>query len=64
MPDLTPNDLLGLAELFRLAANDPRGRQSIMPDQVPVLLSRTDCTALAALLLAESIRRREVAPTT
>lgn len=59
MPDLTPNDLLGLAELLRLRAADKRGMTSIMPDHVPVMLTRDDCRALAALLLAESIRRRE-----
>lgn len=64
MPDLTPNDLLGLAELFRLSAQDKWDAHSIMPDHVPVVLSRTDCQALAALLLAESIRRREAAPAT
>lgn len=59
MGELSANDLLGLAELFRLATQD--GRQPI-PDHRFVLLSDDDCRALSAFLLSASIRKRETTP--
>jgi hypothetical protein len=57
MDDFTPNELLGLAELFRLSAMRPQ--QPLAPGNVFVLVPAEDCRRLSALLLAESIRRRE-----
>ena len=46
MPPMTQNDMIGLAELFRLAAKNPQP----FPGHVQVLLSVADCERLAMLL--------------
>ncbi len=45
---MTQNDILGLAELFRLSANN----KPITPGLVAVVLSPEDCRAVSDLLLS------------
>jgi hypothetical protein len=54
--ELSPNALLGLAELFRLTSQKESER---LPGMALVVFPLADWAALSRLLLAESIRRRE-----
>lgn len=47
---MTPNDLLGLAALFRLAKDNPQPT----PGQVFVLLPVADCAGIADALEAQA----------
>jgi hypothetical protein len=50
----TRNDLIGLAELFRLAVQT---NPHVIPGVVPVALSPDDCVRIADILTAEIERR-------
>jgi hypothetical protein len=45
---MTPNDILGLAKLFELSANN----KPMAPGLVMVVLSPEDCRAISDLLLS------------